>query len=214
LPLLAAALFARTTGYIKARHVDIGDRVTEGQLLAEITAPDIDDQLAQAQANLAQSKANLGLAQANAELAKITLDRDVRTGPGTGVSQQQIDQDRATVATSAAQAESSKANIQVNEAAVQRFADLQGFQKIVPPVPGLITPQNIAPGDVGPADSPNTTKELFRIMRTDILRLFVSVPQVFATGSKVGQRALVYERHPPRKQFPGKVARTANPLDT
>ena len=213
LPLLDAALFARTNGYIKARDVDIGDRVTEGQLLAEITAPDIDDQLAQARANLAQSKANFALAQANAELAKITLDRDIRTGPGTGVSQQQIDQDRATVATSLAQVESTKANIQVNDAAVQRFADLQGFQKIVAPFPGVITARNIDPGDLVSADSPNTSKELFHIMRTDVLRVFVNVPQVFAPGIKVGQSAVLYQRDTPAKQFPGKVTRTADALD-
>jgi RND family efflux transporter MFP subunit len=213
LPLLDASLYARTTGYVKARYVDIGDRVTQGQLLAEITVPDIDDQLAQARANLAQSKANLGLAEANAELAKITLERDIRTGPGTGVSQQQIDQDRATVTTALAQVESTKANIQVNEAAVQRFADLQGFQKIVAPFPGVITARNIDPGDLVSADSPNTTKELFHIMRTDVLRVFVNVPQVFATGIKVGQSALLYQRDTPAKQFPGKVTRTADALD-
>jgi RND family efflux transporter MFP subunit len=213
LPLLDAALFARTTGYIKARHVDIGDRVTEGHLLAEITAPDIDDQLNQARANVAQSKANLALAEANAELAKVTLERDIRTGPGTGVSQQQIDQDRATVATSLAQVEATKANIKVNEAAVQRFADLEGFEKIVAPFPGVITARNIDRGDLVAADSPGTSKELFHIMRTDVLRVFVNVPQVFATGIEVGQSASVYLREDPTKQFAGKVTRTADALD-
>ncbi len=213
LPLLDASLFARTNGYIKVRHVDIGDRVQEGQLLAEITAPDIDDQLAQARADLAQSKANLNLSQANAELAKTTLARDEKSGPGFGVSQQQIDQDRATVATTVAQVEFSKANIKVNEAAVQRFTDLQGFQKIVAPFPGVITARNIDPGDLVSADTPNTSKQLFHIMRTDILRVFVNVPQVFATGIKVGQNAVLYQRDTPAKQFPGKVTRTADALD-
>jgi multidrug efflux pump subunit AcrA (membrane-fusion protein) len=75
---LEASLYARTTGYVKRRFVDIGDRVKEGQLLAVIEAPDIDDQLAQAKANLALSQANLKLAQANADLAKITRDRTIR----------------------------------------------------------------------------------------------------------------------------------------
>src|SRR5262249_61132921 len=78
LPLLEASLYARTTGYVKRRLVDIGDRVKEGQLLAVIEAPDIDDQLAQAKANPALSRANLKLAQANAELAKSTLNPDCR----------------------------------------------------------------------------------------------------------------------------------------
>jgi RND family efflux transporter MFP subunit len=214
LPLLEAALYARTTGYLKRRLVDIGDRVTEGQLLAEISAPDVDDQLAQARANLSQSKANLVLAQANAELAKITLARDEKAGPGIAVAQQQLDQDRATLDTSRAQVEFSKANIQVNEATVQRFTDLQGFQKIVAPFPGVITARNVDTGDLISSDSPSTTRELFHVMRTDVLRVFVNVPQVFATGIKVDQNAVVYRREDPQKTFPGKVTRTADALDS
>jgi RND family efflux transporter MFP subunit len=213
LPLLDAALYARTTGYVKTRSVDIGDRVQQGQLLAEISAPDIDDQLAQAQSNLAQSKANLNLAQANAKLAEITLTRDEKSGPGFGVSQQQIDQDRATAETTVAQVEYAKANIKVNEAAVQRYTDLQSFQKIVAPFPGIITARNIDPGDLASADTPGTSKQLFHIMRTDVLRVFVNVPQVFATGIKVGQAAVLYQRDDPSKQYPGKVTRTADALD-
>jgi RND family efflux transporter MFP subunit len=212
-PLLDAAIYARTTGYLKERLVDIGDRVKEGQLLALISAPDIDDQLAQAKANLVQAKANLLLAQANASLAKITLDRDYAAGGPASVAQQQIDMDAATVKTTAAQVESAKAMIQVNEAAVQRYTDLQGFQKIIAPFPGVITARNVDAGDLISADSPNTTKEMFHLMRTDVLRVFVYVPQVFATGIKVGQSVIVYRREDPLKQFSGKVTRTADALD-
>jgi len=213
LPLLEAALYARTTGYLKKRLVDIGDRVTEGQLLAEISAPDVDDQFTQAKASLAQAKANLGLAQASAELAKITLARDVRIGVGTAVSQEQFDQDKATSKTTEAQVEASRATIQVSEAAVQRYADLQGFQKITAPFPGVITARNVDAGDLIPADSPSTTRELFHLMRTDVLRVFVNVPQVFATGIQVGQSAVVFQRNDPLKTFAGKVTRTSNALD-
>lgn len=213
LPLLDAALYARTNGYIKARHVDIGDRVTQGQLLAEISAPDVDDQLAQAQANLILARAGLPLSEANLALAKITLDRDIRAGLGTATSLQQIDQDRALAKTTTSQVESARASIQVNQATVQQYADLQSFQKIVAPFPGVITARNIDPGDLVTADSPTTTKELFHIMRTDILRVFVNVPQVFATGIKVGQTAVVYQRDDPARQFAGKVTRTADALE-
>ena len=213
LPLLDAALYARTTGYLKRRLVDIGDRVKEGQLLAEISAPDVDAQLAQAKADLAQAKANLPLAEANAELAKVTLKRYLDAGPGTGVTLLQVDQQRATVKTTAAQVEAAKASIQVYEAAVQRYTVLQGFQKILAPFPGVITARNIDPGDLISADTPNTTKQLFHLMRTDTLRVFVNVPQVFATGIKVGQNAVVYVQLEPQKQYPGKVTRTANALD-
>ena len=213
LPLMEASLYARTTGFLKSRLVDIGDQVKAGQLLADISAPDIDDQLQQAKANLTLAKANLPLAEANAEVAKVTLDRYVKSGPGTGATLLQIDQQRATVKTTAAQVEATNASIQVNEAAVQRYTDLQGFQKIVAPFPGVITARNVDPGDLISADSPSTTRELFHLMRTDTLRVFVNAPQVFATGIKVGQGAVVYRREDPSKQFTGKVTRTANALD-
>jgi len=213
LPLLEASIFARTTGYLKTRLVDIGDRVTEGQLLAEITAPDVDAQLAQAKANLAQSEANLPLTEANNELAKITLARDVKAGPGMATAWEQIDQDKAQVKVTAAQIETARANTQVYKAAVERYTVLQGFQKITAPFPGVITARNVDPGDLLSADSPNASKELFHIMRTDVLRVFVNVPQVFATGIKVGQDASVYLRDLPSKQFPGKVTRTTDALE-
>jgi RND family efflux transporter MFP subunit len=213
LPLLEAAIYARTTGYLKTRLVDIGDKVTEGQLLAEITAPDMDDQLKQARANLVLAKANLLLAQANAKLASTTLERDMKSGPGIGTSYQQIDQDRATVQTTESQVESARASIKVNEAAVERFSDLVGFQKITAPFPGVITARNVDAGDLIPADSPTTTKELFHLMRTDTLRVWVNVPQVFATGIKIGQDAEVYLRYHPENKHTGKVVRTGNALD-
>jgi RND family efflux transporter MFP subunit len=213
-PLREAGLYARTNGYLKRWLVDIGDPVKEGQLLAEISAPDIDDQLAQAKANLDQAKANLTLAQANSDLAKITLERDERSGPNVGVTLQQLDIDRATVRTTAAQVQATQASIEVNQALVQRYTDLQGFQKIVAPFPGVITARNVDPGDLITADSPSTSKEMFHVMRTDTLRVFVNVPQVFATGIKVGQDAVVFRREDPMKQFKGKVTRTADALDS
>src|SRR5205814_1651811 len=187
--------------------------VKQGQLLAKISAPDVDAQLAQAQADLAQAKANLPLTEANAELAKITLKRYNDAGPGTGVTLLQIDQQEATVKTTAAQVEATKASIHVYEATVQRYTVLQGFQKIVAPFPGVITARNVDPGDLISADTPSTTRELFHLMRTDVLRVFVNVPQVFATGIGVGQAAVVYRGDDPRHQFPGKVTRTADALD-
>src|SRR5258708_5381253 len=214
LPLNDTALFARTTGYLKRRLVDIGDRVKEGQLLAEISAPDIDDQLAQAKSNVDQAKANLTLAQANADLARITLDRDQRAGVNLVVTLQQLDVDRATVRTTVAQVDATKASIEVNQAMVQRFTDLQGFQKIVAPFQGVITARNVDPGDLISADSPSTTRELFHLMRTDVLRVFVNVPQAFATSIQTGQAATVYRRDEPQKEYAGKVTRTADALDS
>ena len=215
LPLLEASIYARTTGYLKTRLVDIGDRVKEGQLLAEISAPDVDDQLAHAKANVDQVRATLMLNEANAVLAKTTLVRFqvIQKENAGAISKQKLDEQEATVLTTAASVENAQASIKVNEALVQRFTDLQNFQKITAPFPGVITARNVDPGDLISADSPSTTRELFHLMRTDVLRVFVNVPQVFATGIKVGQRAAVYLRDDPAKQFPGKVTRTADALD-
>jgi RND family efflux transporter MFP subunit len=213
LPLLEAGLFPRATGYIKTRLVDIGDRVEAGQLLAVIDAPDIDDQLNQAKADLAQARANLKLNQARVALAQITLNRSLeitRKDPGA-IAPQEVDQDRATLATTTASVETSRASIQTNEAMVQRFTDLQGFEKVTAPFPGVITARNIDPGDLVSANS--TARELFHVMRTDILRVFVNVPQVFAAGIQVDQEAAVYQRDDPSKPFAGKVTRTADALD-
>jgi membrane fusion protein (multidrug efflux system) len=133
--LMEAALFPRITGYLKSRSVDIGDHVKAGQVLAIIDAPDADDQLAQARANLNQAKANLSLAQANANLAKITLSRDIQAGPGKAIPFIQIDQEKAAVKTTEAQVAAAEASIAVNEATVQRFTDLTRSRRSWHPFP-------------------------------------------------------------------------------
>ncbi len=211
LPFREAALYARTNGYLKRWTVDIGDRVQEGQLLAEISAPDVDDQLAQARSNLALAKTNLKVSEANLELAKITLARDVAAG--NAVAPEVVDQDRAQEKTTAAQVESAKASIEVNQATVQQYTDLQSFQKIVAAFPGVITARNVDPGALLTADTPSETRELFHVVQTDPLRVFVNVPQVYATTIAPGQMAFVYRQENPQEQFTGKVTRTANALD-
>jgi RND family efflux transporter MFP subunit len=205
-------LYARTNGYIKSWLVDIGDRVKEGQLLAEISAPDVDDQLAQARSNLVLAKANLLVSEANLELAKITLDRDIRAQSAT--SQQTIDQDRALVKTSAAQVESANASIKVNDATVRQFEDLQAFQKIVAPYSGRITFRGVEVGTLVTADNPSETRPIFHMTLTDPLRVFVNVPQVNSLAVDAGQKAIVYREGDPRTQFSGLVTRTASALDS
>src|SRR5206468_8479463 len=104
-----------------------------------------------------------------------------------------------------AQVESAKASIQANQATVQQFTDLQSFQKIIAPFPGVITARNVDPGALIIADNPTGTREMFHIMQTDPLRVFVFVPQVFATKIVPGQDAVVYQEQDPLKQFTGKV---------
>ncbi len=156
-PIRGFALYGRVNGYLKWWRVDIGDRVQEGQVLAEISSPDVDDQLAQARANLVLAKSNLLAAQANLELAKITLRRNLEANRSSSgaVAQLTLDQNKAEVKTTAAQVETSRASIQVNEATVQQYADLQAFEKIVAPFTGVITARTVDPGALITADNPS-----------------------------------------------------------
>jgi membrane fusion protein, multidrug efflux system len=211
LALDSAAIFARTTGYVKQRLVDIGDHVKAGQVMAVISAPQVDDQLRQNQANLEQSKANLTFAIASHELARAIHIRESKAGGA--ITQEQLDIDKANVDTSAAQIEVARAAIDVNAALVQQFTDLQGFEKIIAPFDGVVTARHFDVGDLMTADTPGTTKLMFEIQRTDILRVHVDVPQIYATTIKVGQPATVYRRELPSEQYSGTVTRTANALD-
>jgi RND family efflux transporter MFP subunit len=214
-PIRGSALYGRVNGYLKSWRVDIGDRVKEGQLLAEISSPDVDDQLAQARANLILAQANLRAAEANLELAKITLKRNLEANRSSSgaVAQLTLDQNNAEVKTTAAQVETARASIQVNEATVQQYADLQAFEKIIAPFTGVITARTVDPGALITADNPSEARPLFYLMQTDPLRVFVNVPQVFATTVAVGQNATVYREQEPNRQFSGHVTRTANALD-
>ncbi len=212
LPLFEAGLFPRATGYIKARLVDIGDHVKQGQTLAVIDAPDIDDQLAQAKADLAQAKANLNKAKADDAYARAEEQRYRRMVSTRSISQEDYDKTVQAYGVTKASVAAMEASIKVNEATVQRFTDLQGFEKIIAPFPGVITARAIDQGDLVSANS--SSLELFHVMRTDVLRVFVNVPQVFATDVQVGQKAKVFRREDPSKMFVGKVTRTANALDS
>jgi RND family efflux transporter MFP subunit len=213
LPYRDASLYARTNGYVKRWLADIGDRVKAGDLLAEISAPDVDDQLAQARANLVLAKANLLVSEANLELAKITLKRDLDAGVGAGTAAGTIDQDRAQVKSTAAQVESAKASIEVNKATVKQYEDLVAFQRIEAPFAGIITSRNVDPGVLVTADNPSEMRPILHVMQTDVLRVFVNVPQVNSTAVAPGQEAVVYRQEDPTRHFKGKVARTANSLD-
>src|SRR5215510_3772983 len=120
-------IYARTNGYLKRWLVDIGDRVSAGQLLAEIEAPEVDQELRQAQADLTQSRASLVQARANAEYAQSTLRRFKSVKP-EAISQQQLDEQQNAFTTAAAAVQVAQANIKANEANVKRLTDLQSFQ--------------------------------------------------------------------------------------
>jgi RND family efflux transporter MFP subunit len=213
LPLLEAAIYARTNGYVDRRLVDIGDRVQKGQLLAEIATPEVDAQLEQARATLLQTKANLVRNKADEVFARSEENRYrqmVRTG---AAAPEEYESKVAASRVATATVRATEATIKVNEADILRLSTLQSFEKVIAPFSGVITVRNVDLGDLITADSPSTGRQMFRLMRTDTLRVFVDVPQVFATEIKVGQYATVYRREEPNRLFTGTVTRTADALN-
>ena len=210
--ILETGIFARTDGYLKARYVDIGDRVTKGQQLADVEAPEVDQQLAQAIAMVSQDKANVVKFEANLALARKTLQRYVVAGPGT-VSKQQIDERTSGVTDAEKVVDAARATVNADEANVHRLLDLQSFQKVYAPFDGVITARNVDPGSLISAGSTTGTRELFRLAQVDVLRIFVYVPQSYAPDIKAGQTADVSVRELPGHVFTGTVTRTAGAID-
>lgn len=190
-------IYARTNGYLKAFYVDIGAHVKEGQVLAEIETPEIDEQLRQAQAALMQAKANLALAQATFARWQKLLDSKV-------IATQEYDERKA-------QLDTAKANVAAAEANVQRLVRMQEFQKVVAPYSGTITERDTDVGALVTGDN-NSGRMLFRIAQTDRLRVFVNVPQSEYRLIHDGVTADLAFREFPGRTFSGKVVRSAGAL--
>lgn len=207
----SATLYARATGYISKRNVDIGSHVHEGDVLAIIAAPDLDQQLAQARAQLVQMAASLRQAVASAGLAKVTNNRTSTLVNEGWASRQQGDQDRTSVSTQAAGVGVAQANVAAQLAQVNRLQELVGFERVTAPFDGVITARQIDVGNLVTADASSGTS-LFSIAKTDTLRVQVYVPQSAFFGMKDGQDATLTVPQLPGRVFHGKVARNAAAL--
>ncbi len=218
-----APILARAEGFVLQRFVDIGDRVTTGQLLAEIEAPEMDQQVRQAQASLQQAQADLERAtasleqgKANQALAKVTAERWSNLAGRGVVSRQENDQYQAQYQAQTANVRAldravaaSKSSVGASEANVARLTDMQSYLKVRAPFAGVITLRNV---DVGAMVNTGNTL-LFRIAQTNLLRTYVNVPQFSTSDVHVGQTATLSTQDLPERKFPGKVARTASALD-
>ena len=209
----AATLYARATGYISVRNVDIGSRVHKDDVLAIIAAPDLDQQLAQARAQFVQMQAALQQAVSQRGLAKVTNQRTSKLVGEGWDSRQQGDQDATTLNTSTAAVGVAQANLAAQLAAVNRLVELTSFEKVVAPYDGTITARQIDVGNLVTADA-STGTSLFSIARTDVLRVQVYVPQEDFFGLKDGQDATITVPQLPGKIFHGRVARNASALAT
>ncbi len=207
----SATLYARATGYISKRNVDIGSKVHEGDVLAVIAAPDLDQQFAQAKAQLVQYEAAVKQAEANADLGRVTNLRTARLVAQGWSSLQQGDQDRLTAESLAAALAVAKANVAAQQAAVDRLEQLTEFERITAPFDGVVTSRLIDVGSLVTADVASGTP-LFSLARTDVLRVQVFVPQAFSFGLKDGDPATVTVSELPGQVFHAKVARNAEAL--
>ena len=218
-----APILARANGYIKRRYADIGDRVKEGQVLAEIDAPELNQQILQAKATVDQANSTVEQAQAalqqghsNENLARVTAQRWENLSKKGVVSRQENDTYQAQWAAqqanvnalekAVAAARNSAAAVEAN---VARLNDLLAYQTVRAPFAGVITLRNVDAGAL--VNEGNTL--LYRIAQTDRLRTYLNVPQADAGSVRVGQQAVLVVPDLPGHGFPGAVTRTANALD-
>ncbi len=195
-PFIEASIHARASGYLKNWFVDIGDDVTNGQVLAEIDTPELDEQIAQAKANLDQSQAAL-------DLAKVTSDRWTELLKTASVSEQETAEKMADYAVQ-------KANVEANEANLQRLEDLKQFDLVTAPFAGKVTGRNT---DIGQLISAGSGPELFRLAQTNPLRVYVRVPQTLVHAIAPGQNADVIFQEMQGKVFHAQVTRSAGAVD-
>ena len=207
----AANIFARASGYIGKREVDIGDRVKQGQLLVEIVAPELDHQIAQAEATLNQLRSALQQAEANRELAKVTWDRDKPLVEKGWVTAQQGTIDEQTLKAQQAAVSVAQANVTAEEAQLQVLHQQKVYQRVVAPFDGVITQRNIDVGSLVQADATSGTF-MFTIMQSNVIRTQVYVPQDLAFGLKPGIDAAVHVPEIPDRTFPGTVTRIADAI--
>ncbi len=199
LPLQETPIYARTNGYVRRWLVDIGEKVSSGQLLVQIETPEIDRELKQAGANMGQARANLQLALSSAERWQALLKDKM-------VSQQAVDERVGAW-------EARKADLAAAEANVQRLQELQAFQRVHAPFGGTITARNVDVGQLISAGSDNPNTWLYKLSKTETLRLYVHVPQTHARLVHAGLPADVLLREYPGQAYPGKVLRSAGALD-
>lgn len=192
-------IYARTSGYLQHWYKDIGSHVRQGELLAVIDTPEVDQELAQARAAKQQAEAQLGL-------AKISAQRWQNLRKSDSVSQQEVDQEVSGY-------QQAQANVAASEANVRRLEQMEGFKRIYAPFSGVITKRNIDVGALINAGNMGTNQELFDIAQVDPLRVYVSVPQTYSPAIQVGMKAFLEQREYAGQKFEGKVVRTSDAID-
>jgi RND family efflux transporter MFP subunit len=192
-------IYARTSGYLKSWAHDIGSHVSQGDLLAEIDTPEVDQELVQAKAARQQISANL-------DLAKSTAERWEGLRKTDAVSQQEVDEKKSAYA-------QLQANLAADDANVQRLEQLESFKRVVAPFAGVITQRNVEVGTLINAGNGGAAQQLFHLSQTDPIRVFVSVPESSAPGIHKGLTATLELTQFPNQPFEGHVVRTSGSID-
>ena len=190
-----APIAARAAGYVKRWNKDIGSRVEKGDVLAELEAPELDQQVSQAQAARDQTASTVALAESTVARWEALRKKDV-------VSQQDLDERRAALV-------QAKANLAAGDANLARLKQLEAFKNVTAPFAGIVTKRNIDVGDL----IDTSGKPLFLLSQTDPLRVYVNVPQSYANLVKTGQTVSVTQAELQNQQFKGQVTRTSGSID-
>jgi multidrug efflux pump subunit AcrA (membrane-fusion protein) len=239
-PLTEASIYARSSGYVRRRLVDIGDHVRAGQLLAVVEAPDLDQQVAQgraavaqAQQQLAQARAQLQQSNAQMELQRVTRDRYATLVRKGALSRQDGDQQETNYQTSqatsgayAANVHAAEENVHAAQASLDRLIALQSYEQVTAPFAGIVTARLVeqgyfisatgassGPAPMGQGGGASGGGELFRIAQIGTVRILLNVPQTDAAGIRIGQDADVLLAEYPNRVFAGHVTRTSSSLD-
>ena len=220
-----AVIYARTSGYLSRRFVDIGDRVRQGQLLAEIASPEVEQQLSQSRANLRQSQKNLELQQATLDLARATMARYKAADAEKAVAIELVDQSVGAFRTAAAAVAAAEASVESATANVRQLEQLTSYQRVLAPFAGTVIQRNVDTGALITAGSPTdntavaptnitgTPNGLFEIAQVDRLRVFVNVPQAYAPNIRAGVPVQVTVRGHQGEPVAASVTRTSSALD-
>jgi len=194
-----APIYARTSGYVAHWYADIGQHVSNGQILAQIDSPDVDQQLIRARATLNQSQANL-------TLAGVTTKRYQDLIKSNSVAQQEVDQNNQNLTSQQAAVVSATAD-------VKQLEEQQGYERVTAPFGGVVTERRTDIGDLINAGNSGTGAELFRLSRIDVMRVFVSVPEAYSQQIATGMHVTVQLTELPGQTFDGQVARNNHAID-
>ena len=209
----AANIYARATGYIARRDVDIGDHVKAGDMLASLAVPELDHQISQNEATLDQFKSALQQARANRDLAQVTWDRDAPLVQKGWVTPQQGDTDRLGLQARVAAVAVAEANVSSQQNLLEVLRQNRDYASIVAPFDGVVTQRNVDVGSLVQGNAASGTF-MFEVMQKNVIRVWVYVPQDAAFGVAPGIDAVIRVPELPDRKFSGKVTRIADALQS